>query len=66
MLFVDILVRGASNSFLYPLGCLFGSGLFSTKKLKQFLVHLLWSETKSFFVDGPTTLLHFTDWVSTS
>ena len=37
----------------------------SYKRLSIFL-HLLWSEMKLFFVDGLTTLEHFTNWVRSS
>ena len=37
--------------------------VFSLQKVKYFFVNLLWSETKLFFVDGPTTLVNFIYWV---
>ena len=39
----------------------FKNEAFSLQKLKHFFVHLLWSETELFFVDDPTTLMHFID-----
>ena len=35
----------------------------SIQKLKFSLVNLFWSKTKLFLDDGPTTLVHFIDWM---
>ena len=35
----------------------------SIQKLKFSFVNLLWSDTKLFLKDGPTTLVHFIDWM---
>ena len=35
----------------------------SIQRLKSSFVHHFWLETKVFFVDVPTSLVHFFDWV---
>ena len=61
--------RVESGSIVYFLGekamndIVLRDEVFSLQKVKFFFVHLLWSETKLFFVDGPTTLVNFIDWV---
>ena len=37
----------------------------SIQKLKNSFVYFLWSETKLFIKDGPSTLVDFIDWVGT-
>ena len=41
----------------------FEDGVLSIQKLKISFVYLLWSETKVWIKDGPSTLLDFIDWV---
>ena len=44
-------------------GIAFEGGVLSMQKLKAFFVYLLWSESKLFIKDGPSTLIDFIDWV---
>ena len=44
-------------------GIAFRSEAWSIQKLKISFVSLLWAETKSFLVSGPTSLVAFVDWV---
>ena len=37
----------------------------SIQRLKNSFVYFLWSETKLFIKDGPSTLVDFIDWVGT-
>ena len=43
----------------------FRDEVLSIQRLKSLFlfVHLFWSDTKVFFVDGPTILIHFIDWM---
>ena len=41
----------------------FGNEVLSLQKLKFSFVNLLWLGTKLSIEDGPTTLVHFIDWV---
>ena len=47
------LVWKARNSIV------FGDEILSIQRLKSSFVHLFWSETKVYFVDGPASLVHF-------
>ena len=38
-------------------------GVLSMQTLKAFFVYLLWSESKLFIKDGPSTLIDFIDWI---
>ena len=42
---------------------MFRDKLLSIQKLKFYFVNLLWSETNLFIEDGPTTLVHFINWM---
>ena len=39
----------------------FRDEVLSIQRLKSFFVYIFWSETKLYFVDGPTILVHFID-----
>ena len=41
----------------------FEDGVLSIQKLKISFVYLLWSETKLWIKDGPSTLIDFIEWV---
>ena len=41
----------------------FEGGVLSIQSLKAFFVYLLWSESKLFIKDGPSTLIDFIDWI---
>ena len=41
----------------------FEDSLLSIQRLKASFVYLLWSETKLWIKDGPSTLIDFIDWV---
>ena len=41
----------------------FRDEVLSIQRLKSFFVYIFWSETKLYFVDGPTILVHFIDQV---
>ena len=41
----------------------FEDSMSSIQRLKASFVYLLWSETKLFIKDGPSTLIDFIDWV---
>ena len=42
----------------------FEDGVLSLQKLKAFFVYLLWSKSKLFIKDCPSTLIDFIDWVA--
>ena len=44
-------------------GIIFRDEVFSIQRLKSFFVHLFGSETKEYFEDDPTTVVHFIDCV---
>ena len=44
-------------------GIVFRDEVLSIQRLKSSFVYLFWSETKVYFVDGPTSLVNFFDWV---
>ena len=41
----------------------FEDGVLSIQRQKASFVYLLWSETKLWMKDGPSTLIDFIDWV---
>ena len=41
----------------------FEDGVLSIQRRKASFVYLLWSETKLWMKDGPSTLIDFVDWV---
>ena len=43
----------------------FEEEVLSIQRLKSSFVYFLWSETKLFIKDGPSTLVDFIDWVGT-
>ena len=42
-------------------GIVFRDEVLPIQRLKSLFVDLFWLETEVFFVDGPTTLVHFID-----
>ena len=42
----------------------FEDGVLSLQNLKAFFVYLLWSKSKLFIKDCPSTLIDFIDWVA--
>ena len=43
---------------------MFEDDVLSIQKLKSYFVCFLWSETKLFIKNGPSTLVGFIDWLS--
>ena len=44
-------------------GIVFKDEVLSIQRLKSLFVHLFWSETKTFLVEGPMSFVHFIDCV---